>query len=72
VAIREAIAQLPERSRAVFLLCRDQGLSYADAAEVLGISPVTVKSQMGRALASLRTSLAPFLMCVAVSGRLTP
>ena len=72
VAIRDAIAQLPERCRAVFLLCRDQGLSYAEAAEVLGVSPVTVKSQMGRALASLRASLAPFLMCVAVGGRLLP
>jgi RNA polymerase sigma-70 factor, ECF subfamily len=71
-AIRDAIAALPERCRASFLLCRDQGLSYAEAAEVMGVSPATVKTQMARALASMRTSLAPFLMCLAVGGKLLP
>lgn len=61
-AIRHAIAALPERCRTAFLLCRDQELSYAEAAEVMGVTPATVKTQVARALASLRNTLRPFLL----------
>jgi RNA polymerase sigma-70 factor, ECF subfamily len=61
-AIREAVADLPERCRTAFLLCRDQGLSYSDAARVMKVSPATVKTQMARALASLKEALARFLV----------
>jgi RNA polymerase sigma-70 factor (ECF subfamily) len=60
-AIRRAIAELPERSRTAFLLCRQQQLTYAEAAEIMGVSPATVKTQMARALAVLRSALHPFL-----------
>lgn len=60
-AIRRGVAALPERCRMAFLLCREQGLSYAEAAEVMGVSPATVKTQMARALASLRTAVDPYL-----------
>ncbi len=60
-AIRRAVAELPERSRTAFLLCRQQDLTYAEAAEIMGVSPATVKTQMARALASLRSALHPFL-----------
>ncbi len=59
-AIQHAVAALPERCRLVFLLSRDQGLSYADIARTLGISIKTVETQMGRALKALRGALAAF------------
>jgi RNA polymerase sigma-70 factor (ECF subfamily) len=57
-AVQRAVGRLPERCRLVFTLQREQGLTYAEVAEVLGISPKTVEVQMGRALKSLRKSLA--------------
>jgi RNA polymerase sigma-70 factor (ECF subfamily) len=56
--ISAAIARLPERCRLVYTLHREQGLTYAEIAEVMEISPKTVDVQMGRALKSLRQSLA--------------
>lgn len=58
VAVQRAVGRLPERCRLVFTLHREQGLTYAEVAEVLGISPKTVEVQMGRALKSLRKALA--------------
>jgi RNA polymerase sigma-70 factor, ECF subfamily len=63
-AVRAAVASLPERCRTAFLLCREKGLTYAEAAEVMGIAPGTVRIQMSRALAALRFSLRPFLSIV--------
>lgn len=57
-AIRAAIAELPERTREVFLLNRDGGLSYREVAVRLGVTVKTVEFHMGRALASLRERLA--------------
>lgn len=61
VATRHAIAQLPERCRQTFVLSRGHGLAYAEIAVVMHVSVKTVKIQMGRALKSLRASLAPFI-----------
>jgi RNA polymerase sigma-70 factor (ECF subfamily) len=61
-AAEQAIAGLPERCRMVFCLSRKQHLSYAEIAEVLGITVSTVENQMWRALKSLRTKLAPYLL----------
>lgn len=58
VAVRKAVSQLPARCRLVFTLNREQGLTYAEIADVLGISPRTVEVQIGRALKSLRRCLA--------------
>lgn len=57
-AVQQAVGRLPERCRLAFTLHREQGLTYSEIAEVLGISPRTVEVQMGRALKSLRKSLA--------------
>lgn len=73
-AIRRAIDRLPERCREIFLMSREQELSYAAIAETLGISVKTVEVQMWRALKSLRNSLAPYLGIVvafAEAGRWT-
>ena len=56
-AIRAAIASLPDRCREIFLLSRDQNMTYAEIAKVLGISIKTVETQMGRALKALRTRI---------------
>ena len=67
-AIRRAVAALPERCRTAFLLCKEQELTYAQAAEVMGVSPATVKTQIARALAALRVSLEPFLAVVVAAA----
>jgi len=61
VAIREAIAALPPRTREVFLMSRERNLKYAEIAELLGISVKAVEANMSRALRQLRDRLAPFL-----------
>jgi RNA polymerase sigma-70 factor (ECF subfamily) len=60
-AVREAIDALPERSREVFLLSREQGLRYLEIAGVLEISIKTVEKRMGQALSELRDRLAPWI-----------
>jgi len=53
-AIQEAIDRLPDGSRTIFLLNREEGLTYTEIADVLNISKKTVETQMGRALKALR------------------
>lgn len=60
-AIERVLDEMPPRQRVVFTLSRHQGLSYAEIAAVLNISRKTVEAHMGRALALLRTRLAPLL-----------
>ena len=56
-ALWSAVRALPDRQRAVVVLRYYEQLSEREAAEALGISPGTVKSQASRALATLRTHL---------------
>jgi RNA polymerase sigma-70 factor (family 1) len=57
-----AVAQLPPKRREVFRLAREEGLTYAEIASVLGVSPQTVANHMSLALADLRHALADFLV----------
>jgi RNA polymerase sigma-70 factor (family 1) len=60
-AVEEAVAELPPRTRQVFTLHRQHGLTYAEIGTALLISPKTVENLLGRALKQLRERLAPFL-----------
>jgi RNA polymerase sigma factor (sigma-70 family) len=55
--ILEAIDQLPEDEREVFDLVRIQGISQAEAARVLGVSPMTVMRRLNRSLQTLAAML---------------
>jgi RNA polymerase sigma-70 factor, ECF subfamily len=60
-AVEAAIARLPERGREALVLHRKHGLSYAEVAATMGISPRTVEVHIRRAFVALRTELAPFV-----------
>ena len=60
-AAAEAVAHLPPQRREVFRLAREEGLTYAEIAEVLGLSPQTVANHMSLALADLRRALERWL-----------
>lgn len=44
--IQKAIDDLPEKCRIIFLMVREEGLKYKEAAEILSISERTVHAQM--------------------------
>jgi len=56
-AVNRAIEALPTRRREVFTLAYVHRMSYGQIAEVLRLSPATVKNQMTAALAHLRDRL---------------
>src|SRR5260221_5283838 len=56
--ILKAIEDLPEAEREAFDLVRIQGMSQAEAAGGLGVSPMTVNRRLHRALQQLAVSLA--------------
>ena len=53
----EAIDHLPEGEREVFDLVRIQGMSQAEAARVLGVSPPTVMRRLTHSLQLLTATL---------------
>ena len=54
----EAIGDLPADEREVFDLVRIQGMTQAEAAQLLGVSAVTVKRRLSRGLQLLAEQLA--------------
>lgn len=57
VAVRDAVAALPERQRACIALHHFADLSTPEVADVLGIAPATVRSHLRDARAALRVAL---------------
>jgi RNA polymerase sigma-70 factor (ECF subfamily) len=55
--VAKALEQLPDNFREIVILCDIEGLSYAEAAEVLGIPIGTVRSRLSRARETLRRLL---------------
>jgi len=60
--IDEAIAELPEKCREVFVLNRFEHLKYQQIAEKLQISVKTVEAQMSKALSHMRLRLAEYIL----------
>lgn len=63
----QAIDDLPARQRQALLLCKRDGRTYREAAQLMGISEKTVEHLLANALKSLRTHKAdiyylPFLV----------
>jgi RNA polymerase sigma-70 factor (ECF subfamily) len=58
IALERAIARLPDGYRAVLVLHDVEGFTHEEIAEALGIVPGTSKSQLARARAVVRRSLA--------------
>ncbi|SEM37101.1 RNA polymerase sigma-70 factor, ECF subfamily [bacterium A37T11] len=56
-AIDREVANLPERMRAVFLLRRDEQLSHQEIADRLGISVLTSRTQLKKAVKYLWSKL---------------
>lgn len=58
IALERAVADLPDGYRAVLVLHDVEGLTHEEIADALGIVPGTSKSQLARARAAVRRSLA--------------
>lgn len=58
-AVTNALRQLPERQRAVLVLCHYQGLSNAEAATMIGTTVKGVESLLIRARRQMRDILKP-------------
>jgi RNA polymerase sigma-70 factor (ECF subfamily) len=56
-AVAAALDTLPPQCRAVFLLSRQEGMSYQQIADALEVAPKTVENQMGKALRLMRKGL---------------
>ncbi|MFH0866002.1 MAG: RNA polymerase sigma-70 factor [Bacteroidota bacterium] len=59
--IKEAINELPEKCREVFVMSRFQNLKYQEIADKLQISVKTVETQMSKALQHMREKLSEYL-----------
>lgn len=59
--VRLAVQQLGERQRMALLLCKFEGLSYAEIADAMGLSIKAVKSLLSRARVNLREILEPYI-----------
>jgi RNA polymerase sigma-70 factor (family 1) len=68
--LRRVIDALPHQQRRVFQLCQLQGLKYQEAAALLNISRLTVKTHMQQALRTVRLQLTR-LIFVLIGGILT-
>ncbi len=56
-AVRVCLSRLPEKYRAVFVLCELQGLSYGETGSVVGCSEKTISSRLSRAREKFRKEL---------------
>ena len=57
IQVEKMIANLPDRQKQVYLLHREQNLTYPEIAEKLGISKNTVENHMVKALKYLRQNM---------------
>jgi len=58
VILNNAINNLPEQQRKVYILSRTENLTYIQIGEKLNLSPLTVKTHISRALVHIRKEFA--------------
>lgn len=63
-AVIKAVKEIPDKRRNIFLMHREDELTYREIAEMLDISVKTVETQMSRSLKFLRYKLSEFLPVV--------
>lgn len=66
--INIAVNQLPAQCKMIFKLVKEDGLSYKQAAEVLQISPLTVRNQLTIAVRKMGEALPSYLQGRPVAG----
>lgn len=59
--IQTGIETLPVKCREIFILCKQEGLTYEEVANYLCVSEKTIENQMGIAIRKLREYLHPLL-----------
>jgi RNA polymerase sigma-70 factor, ECF subfamily len=59
--LEQSLELLPPKCKAVFVLIKYEDMSYAEAAESLGISVKTIENQMGKALKHMREQMQEYL-----------
>lgn len=59
--VRTTVAEMPEKLRAVLVMCDIQGMAYEDIAKTLGCPIGTVKSRLFHARADLARRLRPYM-----------
>lgn len=65
--VHRAIDQMPERCRAIFMLCRMDGMTHKEIAEQLGISTKTIENQMTKGLKIIKNAISKYkseLICL--------
>lgn len=60
-SLNMAIEKLPEQCRTVFKLIKEEGFKYKQVAEILGISPRTVETQLFRAIKKLDAVVSAYI-----------
>lgn len=55
--LQNALSEIPEKSREVFLMNRIEGLTYSDIADRLGLSVKAIEKRMSEALSILRSRI---------------
>lgn len=55
------VRNLPKQKRSIYQLSRQQGKSHTEIADMLGISPKTVKNHLWNTMSTIRSQLKPYL-----------
>lgn len=59
--VEDIIRNLPRQKRSIYQLSRQQGKSHSEIADMLGISPKTVKNHLWNTMSTIRHQLKPYL-----------
>jgi RNA polymerase sigma-70 factor (ECF subfamily) len=63
---------LPDQCRTVFKLIKEDGFRYKEVAEILGLSPRTVETQLFRAIKKLQSVVDLYIQSPGRKQRKTP